>query len=189
MIATKIITLKEDMIMKKFLLLTIMIFISITLIAATPTIDGTLDGEMEVYKHPSGNYELYWKVLTDEEIYVAINAKTTGWVSVGFDPSFMMKDADIKIGNIVDGVVTLEDHYGTSATGHKQDKENEIIEFAGKEENDWTFIEFIMPLDTAKADDKAIIPGEQMKVIIAYSSSTDALWRKHNFRGSTELVF
>ncbi|MFP4461279.1 MAG: DOMON domain-containing protein [Thermotogota bacterium] len=175
--------------MKKLLLTILIAFVSITLFAATPTIDGTLDGETESYKHPSGNYELYWKVLNEAEIYIAINAKTTGWVSVGFDPSFMMKDADIKIANIVDGEVTLQDHYGTSATGHKEDKENEIEAFAGKEENDWTFIEFIMPLDTGKSDDKAIVPGEKMKVIIAYSSSTDTLWKKHDFRASTELVF
>ena len=175
--------------MKKFLLLTIITFITMTLFAATPTIDGALDGEMDVYKHPSGNYELYWKVLNEEEIYMAINAKTTGWVSVGFDPSFMMKDADIKIGNIVEGEVRLEDHYGTSATGHKQDKENEIIEVMGKEADGWTMIEFIMPLNTGQSDDKAIVPGKEMKVIIAYSSSTDALWRKHNFRASAELVF
>ena len=175
--------------MKKLLMLTMITLFSISLFAANPTIEGTLDGEMEVFKHPSGNFELYWKVLNETEIYMAINAKTTGWVSVGFDPSFMMKDADIKIGNIVDGVVTLEDHYGTSATGHKQDKDNEIIEVAGKEADGWTMIEFIMPLNTSKSDDKAIVPGEKMKVIIAYSSSTDALWRKHNFRDSTELVF
>ena len=175
--------------MKKYLLLTIIVLVSMALFAATPTIDGTLDGEMEVYKHPSGNFELYWEVLDEQAIYMAINAKTTGWVSVGFDPSFMMKDADIKIGNIVDGEVTLQDHYGTSATGHKQDKENEIIELAGKEADGWTMIEFIMPLNTGKSDDKAIVPGEKMKVIIAYSSSTDALWRKHTFRASIELVF
>lgn len=175
--------------MKKLLSLIMITLVSIALFAAPPTIDGTLDGEMEVYKHPSGNFELYWKVLNETEIYMAINAKTTGWVSVGFDPSFMMKDADIKIANIVKSEITLQDHYGTSATGHKQDKENEIEQFAGKEENGWTFIEFIMPLDTDKPDDKAIVPGEKMKVIIAYSSSTDALWRKHSFRNSVELVF
>jgi len=175
--------------MKKLVSLIIITFVTMSLFAATPTIDGTLDGEMDVYKHSSGNFELYWKVLNDTEIYLAINAKTTGWVSVGFDPSFMMKDADIKIANIVDGEVTLQDHYGTSATGHKQDKEIEIEAISGKEENGWTFIEFFMPLDTGKLDDKAIIPGEKMKVIIAYSTSTDALWRKHNFRASTELVF
>ena len=175
--------------MKKILLLTMAVFISITIFAATPTIDGTIDGEMEVYKHPSNNFELHWKVLNDTEIYMGLRAKTTGWLSVGFDPSFMMKGADIKIANIVDGEVTLEDHFGTSATGHKKDKENEIEHFAGKEENGWSFIEFIMPLDTGNEDDKAILPGKKMKVIFAYSSSTDAFWRKHSFRTSTELVF
>ncbi|HPF16847.1 MAG TPA: DOMON domain-containing protein [Thermotogota bacterium] len=175
--------------MQKIFLILIMIISSISLFGANPTIEGTLDGQMEVYKHPSGTYELYWKVISEKDIYMAIRAKTTGWVAVGFSPSFMMKDADIKIANIVDGKVTLEDHYGTSATGHRQDKENEIKTFAGTESDGWTFVEFIMPLNTSQADDKAIKLGEKTKVIIAYSSSTDVLWRKHNFTGSVELVF
>jgi len=175
--------------MKNVIISLIIMISTITMFAANPTIEGTLDGEMEVYKHPSGTYELYWKVINDKEIYMAINAKTTGWVSVGFNPSFMMKDADIKIANIVDGKVTLEDHYGTSATGHRQDKDNEIQGFAGSESDGWTFVEFIMPLNTSQADDKAIKLGEKTKVIIAYSSSTDVLWRKHNFTSSVELVF
>ncbi|HRW93414.1 MAG TPA: DOMON domain-containing protein [Thermotogota bacterium] len=174
--------------MKKLIMLFLTILLSISLFAANELINGQLDGELQKFVNRSGNFELYWKVLENDELYFAIRAKTTGWVAVGFDPSFMMKDADIKIANIVDGVVTIEDHYGNSATGHRQDDQKEIVEYAGSEQDGWTFVEWIMPLDSGNPGDKPVKIGQKNKVILAFSSSTDSLWRKHSFRETVEPV-
>jgi len=179
---------KGGFVVKKLIMLFLTILLSISLFAANELINGQLDGELQKFVNRSGNFELYWKVLENDELYFAIRAKTTGWVAVGFDPSFMMKDADIKIANIVDGVVTIEDHYGNSATGHRQDDQKEIVEYAGSEQDGWTFVEWIMPLDSGNPGDKPVKIGQKNKVILAFSSSTDSLWRKHSFRETVEPV-
>jgi hypothetical protein len=120
---------------------------------------------------------------------MGINAKADGWISIGFDPSFMMSGADIKIANIVDGVVTIEDHFGSGPTKHEIDDVNEIVDYAGTEEENWTFIEFIMPLNSHDSDDKPIKVGEMNKLIIAFSTRTDTFWKKHTFRESLNLTF
>jgi hypothetical protein len=175
--------------MKKILLLLIGIFVSLAAFSTNPLINGKLDGELKSYKNRLGNFEIYWKVISENEIYFGINAKANGWISIGFDNTFMMSGADIKIANIKDGVVTIEDHFGNGPTKHELDDKQEIIEFAGKEEGQWTFIEFIMPVNSGDEKDKPIKIGQENKVIIASSNRTDEFWKKHDFRESLKLVF
>ena len=44
-----------------------------------------------------GNFNLYWKIVGDK-IFMAIEAKASGWVAVGFEPTTVMANADMIFG-------------------------------------------------------------------------------------------
>ena len=77
---------------------------------------------------------------------VGIIGKTKGWVAIGFNPSTMMKGADIIIGYVKKGKVKISDEFGTYATKHKSDSKlggkNNISEAEGFEKNGVTSLYF-----------------------------------------------
>ncbi len=148
-----------------------------------------IDGIVEEEEYPQklelerGRFIISWK--NDQEfLYMALKAKTTGWLAIGFDPTSRMKDADMIFGWVEDGQATLLDLYSTGSTGpHPPDEElggtNDIIEFEGSEKDGYTTIEFKRKMDTGDTYDKVLIPGQRLNFIWAMSSS-DSFNRKHN---------
>ena len=136
-----------------------------------------------------GDYELHW--LSDEQyVYIAMKAKTNGWVSVGVQPGARMKDADIMFGFVKDGKAMAYDLFSTGDFGpHPQDTElggtNNIVEFGGKEEGGITIIEFKRALNTGDRYDKPLARGVN-KIIWSYGSD-DSLTPKHSNRGYGEI--
>ena len=136
-----------------------------------------------------GDYEIYW--LNDEQyVYIAMKAKTSGWVSMAIQPGSKMKDADVVIGFIKDGEATLYDFFSTGNYGpHSPDTQlggtDNIIEFGGKEESGFTTMEFKRALNTGDNYDIPLASGVN-KIIWAYSSS-DSLKTKHSKRGYGEI--
>jgi len=136
-----------------------------------------------------GDYEIYW--LNDEQyVYIAMKAKTSGWVSMAIQPGSKMKDADVVIGFIEDGEATLYDFFSTGNYGpHSPDTQlggtDNIIEFGGKEEGGFTIMEFKRALNTGDNYDIPLASGVN-KIIWAYSS-TDSLKTKHSKRGYGEI--
>ncbi|ACJ16364.1 DOMON [Thermococcus onnurineus NA1] len=156
--------------------------------------DGVI-GENE-YSHKlslaNDKFVVYWR--NDEEyLYVALKGQTTGWVAIGFEPSVAMKDADMIFGWVQDGQIVVIDAYSTGTYGpHPPDGElggtNDILAFAGKEENGYTVIEFKRKLDTGDKYDKVFKPGQKIKFIFAMAD-VDDFTTKHNIaRGSGELT-
>lgn len=129
------------------------------------------------------SFVVYWK--NDHELlYMALKAKTTGWLAIGFEPTTRMKDADMIFGWVEDGQVTLLDLYSTGSTGpHPPDEElggtNNILEFEGSEEDGYTTIEFKRKMDTGDKYDKVLVPGQTLNFIWATATS-DSFDRKHN---------
>ncbi len=126
-----------------------------------------------------------WSVNGDQ-LAVKISAPTTGWVAVGFNPTDKMKDADIVIGYVKKGKVTIEDDFGMGATLHKSDnkiggKENVTV-VGGSEENGTTTLEFTMPLNSGDDKDTVIDPAADTVVIVAYGGERDSFRMKHEFR-------
>jgi len=137
-----------------------------------------------------GDYEIRW-ASDDKYLYVGIKAKTTGWVAVGIEPSFKMKDADMVFGFVKDGETTISDAFSTGAYGpHAPDTElggtDDILEFGGKEEGGFTIIEFKRALNTGDKYDKELSNGAN-RIIWAYGS-TDKLTEKHTRRGYGEMT-
>ncbi len=121
-----------------------------------------------------------------EYIYVALQAQTTGWISIAVQPGINMKDADMMLGFVESGKATLIDQYSSGSFGpHRPDTElggnNDIIDYAGTEEAGRTILEFKRALVTGDSYDHPLTSGEN-KIIWAYGASDDTSF-KHSKRG------
>ena len=158
---------------------------------ATWTADGVISSGEYTNTNTYNDFRLNWK--SDEKyIYIGLNVKTTGWVAVGIQPGLMMSDADIVLGNVSDGKITIDDQYSTGNFGpHVSDEQlggtNDILEFGGKEIVGFTIIEFKRALDTGDKYDHPLVKGTN-KIIWSYGSD-DQVEVKHISRGYGELDF
>ena len=136
------------------------------------------------------NHEIFWS--NDQQyVYIALKAKTAGWVAVGIQPGSRMKDADMIMGFVRDGEVTVLDLFSTGDFGpHPADTELggtfDIIDFGGKEAEGYTIIEFKRALDTGDQYDNKLSIGQNL-IIWAYGSA-DVSDRKHASRGYGEII-
>lgn len=130
-----------------------------------------------------------WKV-EGENISVIMSGNTTGWVSIGFNPTTAMKDANIIIGYVESGSVNIRDDFGNSFYTHIDDESNngsnDILEFSGEETNNTTTISFIIPLNSGDSNDSILTPGETVKVIFAIGDS-DTFTDKHSNKTSVDI--
>jgi DOMON domain-containing protein len=120
--------------------------------------------------------EFQWR--TDNEfLYVNLYAPTTGWVSVGFDPTNQMADANIIIGYVDEfGDAEIRDDFGTSATSHASDEslggtyDIDDDSIYGSEVDGTTMLHFVIPLNSGDIYDTELIPGNTYTIILAYGS-------------------
>ncbi|NQT74307.1 MAG: hypothetical protein HQ553_16315 [Chloroflexi bacterium] len=149
------------------------------------------EGEYSNTAKIGDDFELNWS--TDSQyIYVGMKVKTDGWVAIGFEPSSKMKNADMVFGFIEENQVTVVDMYSTGEFGpHPEDTDkggaNDILEFGGSEDDEYTVIEFKRNLVTGDEYDNDLASGT-VKVIWAYGSS-DSLSAPHSERGYSEIEF
>jgi hypothetical protein len=156
---------------------------------ATWTADGVISSGEYTNTNTYGDYEINW-TSDDKYVYIGLKVKTDGWVAVGIQPGLLMMDADIILGDISDGKVTVDDQFSTGNFGpHVSDVElggtNDILEFGGKEAGGYTTIEFKRALDTGDKYDHPLVKGVN-KIIWAYGSD-DQVTVKHINRGYGEL--
>jgi hypothetical protein len=154
------------------------------------------DGEIgeDEYRHvlTIGSVEIGW--FNDAEyLYAYMDAPTSGWVSIGFDPDNRMQGANFIIGAVVDGELDIMDAWGVTPTGpdHPPDEQlggrDDIVAAAGVEEDERTLIEFQIPLDSGDAYDKPLTPGGTYTILVAFGSSND-LFSYHGFRGVGQIT-
>lgn len=151
--------------------------------------DGILGAGEYAKARTYGNFEIVWS-SDDNHIYIGMKAKTTGWVALGIQPGFMMKDADMVLGFVKDGRAMVTDEFGTGAYGpHRPDTElggsNDITEYGGREENGYTIIEFKRALNTGDRYDHQLVRGLN-KIIWAFGG-IDEFTLKHTQRGYGEI--
>ncbi len=148
--------------------------------------DGII-GEGE-YEHQAsfggGNFKVHWR-FHGENISMALEGRTTGWISIGFDPGKAMANSDMIFGYVDnDGVVHIEDAYSVGPTGpHPPDIEEggsyDILSYGGSEEGGITIIEFTRKLSTGDSKDKDI-PREGSLDIIWSNGPTDDFYQIHD---------
>jgi hypothetical protein len=172
-----------------FLILIIMIFTTIYSSYSNPNIisevviDGVIgaDEYSKAQNIDDDDFILYWQV-DQNTIYFAMEVLSTGWVSIGLDPSNRMLDADMYFGWVSDnGTVGMIDAYSIGEIGpHPPDTElggtDDILEFNGTEVEGKTIIEFKRGIVTADTDYDNNIPlvGE-IPIIWAYGTTDNFL--------------
>lgn len=145
------------------------------------------------YGYSGGDLEVSWK-NDAEYLYLALNGSTKGRVSIGFEPTVWMKDADIIVGMVQDGETIVKDEYCTgNYAPHLNDTELggtfDILEFGGREIGNNTVIELKKRMNTGDRFDKAFVPGQKVPIIWAMANTTMPNG-KHNVaigKGTLEL--
>jgi hypothetical protein len=89
-----------------------------------------------------GDYSINWS-NDDDYVYIGIKARTAGWVAVGFGSETFMKNADIIMGSVKGGGLSIVDTLSTGEFGpHPPDTQlggtDDILASAGKAENGYT---------------------------------------------------
>ncbi len=170
---------------KKYYLLSLMIL----LLSIQPFSLSAMEYKYEI---KAKKMKLFW-TLEKDQIHIKIAAKTTSWVSIGFDPEEAMKGANIIIGAVKNGAVKVEDHYGNRKRGHANDKklggENHVLNPSGTEIDGITTITFTLPLDTGDEYDKPISTTGTNQVILAYGKGKDSFKTFHPFKAVYEINF
>lgn len=119
-----------------------------------------------------GDIRIWW-THDGTYLYLAMEGDTEGWVAVGINPERGMQGADYIFGYVENGEALIWDAYGTAPTGanHPPDEDlggtNDIVAFAGVEENGVTRFEVQKPLDSGDPYDQALEPGNSYPIIVA----------------------
>lgn len=151
-----------------------------------PAVDGII--EADEYPHATSAADVSFRWLNGTLLlFGAMEAPGTGWVAVGLDPDFAMKGANMIFAWVEDGSLTVQDHYGSSPTGHRADKTDDILAAAGTESDGRTAVEFVIPLDSGDPQDKPLERGKTYRIILAYHRTFDGM-RKHTSRGKAEMT-
>lgn len=187
------------MLVKKRLAVFVLLFILLAGVSLTanaqdidyPEVDGVFncDEYEDTMKVEELEMEIGW-LTRDDNLIFAVKSVGKGWVAVGFDPTTMMRNANIIIGDVTeDGTVKIEDHFGVANTGHKADDENNILQAAGTENEEGTVLEFVIPLNSGDDMDRVLEVGQEYKVILAYHMSSDSFKIRHSNRTSVNITF
>ena len=160
-----------------------------------PSIDGFVNpGEYAFNSSFSGDdFILYWTISNDD-IFLGMIGNALGYVSLGFDPSTMMKDSDMIIGWVESNTTTYAfDAYSTGNTGpHPPDVDlggtADILNANGSETLTSTTIEVQRKLTTGDIYDFDLSSAGNIKIIWAISN-VDNFDASHSARGSGEINF
>ena len=125
-----------------------------------------------------GHFAVFFRA-ENGTMFVGMKARTHGWLAVGFGGSAGMKETDIIIAYVLpNGTVGISDSYSSGFAGpHNPDEfysgEHSIEAYGGKEDADFTVVEFSRKLDTGDPYDFRILLGEKFRVIWAYGTEDD----------------
>jgi hypothetical protein len=105
-----------------------------------------------------------------------------------------MQDANIIIGYVVGDKAYISDEYGNGPTTHQPDVyasgASNIIDPAGREYEGNTELSFAIPLDSGDMRDRAIVPGRNYTVMLAYGPDTaDEFTTRHATRTTICVLF
>lgn len=136
---------------------------------------------------------LRWlKNVSNQTITFTLSAPTAGWVAIGFDPGFIMKGADLKIGYVNKSGTYVEDHFANGWASHKSDEKlggtKDISDVSGLETGTTTTITFTIPLNSGDEYDYDLSTGEEVEVMLAYGEN-DTITKKHQKHAEVEISF
>ena len=153
-----------------------------------PYVNGEIDDKEypNVLNDETTNMAVYWQ--NDEAVLiVGLRFEGVGWVAIGFEPNQRMAGANIIIAAVSDGVLVIEDHFGASATSHRQDTVSDLLTAAGTEGDGITTVEFSLPLEPSDENDSPLSPGSEIAVILAVHATSDRLTSRHTARSTRTI--
>ncbi len=159
-------------------------------IAWPPAFDAAI-GEGE-YRHTltdaTTGIRLDWQ--NDARIlYIGLTAPGTGWVGIGIDPESRMQGANYILAAVENGTLALTDEFGVSGVTHRTDAHTNIIQAAGREADGKTVVEFAIALVTGDtAEDKPLVPGQSVTVLLAMSQKEDSFSARHTARSTVTIT-
>ncbi len=137
-----------------------------------------------------GDYTINWS-NDDQYVYIGMQAKTMGWVAVGFGATTFMNNANIVQGYFNNGKAVVADQYSSGNFGPHDDITSlggtyAILDSGGTQANDTTTIEFKRKLDPGGQYHAALVKGSN-KIIWAYGGDNQFLI-KHISRGEGAIT-
>lgn len=171
--------------MKKFevLILIILLFTSLIFSQQKPISPPKIDGKLSPNEYQnyvnlsSGDFRIFWSIIKDE-VFILMIGKTKGWVALGIDPSSKAGNADYIIGYVTDKEVKVLDYFAPEVhLRHTLDEKlggkNDILDFAGTEDKEFTYIEFKRKLSTKDKYDKEFPSSGKLNIVWALGPSDD----------------
>jgi hypothetical protein len=129
--------------------------------------------------------------VDNQDLEVIVSAPTSGWIAVGFDPSSMMRDANFIMCAVVSGDAVVRDDFGVSSTSHSPDTSlggvDNVTIIDGSENSGRTEVRFSIPLDSGDEYDRALVPGNEYTVLLAYATD-DSFSIGHSYRASATIT-
>ena len=139
----------------------------------------------------AGGVTFEWSIDGDY-MDITLKSQETGWVAVGFNPSFIMENADFYIGYVKDGQAYLRDDYGNRRTSHSADTTlggtEDFTNLMGEETSQGTVISFRIPLDSGDSKDHKFVSGQEIPVLFAFSRK-DNFTSIHSGKGKAMISF
>jgi hypothetical protein len=148
-------------------------------------------GAQQMNSVTAGGVTFEWSI-SDGHMDITLQSPEKGWVSVGFNPSSIMKDAAFYLAYIENGQVYLRDDFGTGRISHGPDTSqggsDDAVILGGEETNRGTTVRFRIPLDSGDKYDHRFVSGEEIPVLFAHSSR-DNFTSKHSGKGKALITF
>jgi len=128
----------------------------------------------------------------NENLNCILSAQTEGWVSVGFNSSQAMKDANIIMGYVDNsGNALVRDDWGSSQYSHESDENlggtDDVTLIQGSQIGGKTEIEFEIHLNSGDSYDRVLLNGETYPIILARGNS-DNFDSQHSDRGYSSVT-
>jgi hypothetical protein len=177
--------IKEEKQMKKFFLIFIFIISIIFIFSEKSLLIKDFEYKNEIITKTG--MKIYWTFNEEKSIYMLLKAPSNGWISIGFNPTFKMKDAKIILIGFEKNNIILEEHLGVSSTKHKKIDEKYIKKYTGKRSKEFSIAEFEIPLN--KESRYTITKNEIIKVITAFHNNSDNFLIRHSKRETLNIKF
>jgi hypothetical protein len=114
------------------------------------------------------------------ELHGCMRAPTHGWIAVGFNPNGELAGARLVMARVLAGKAQIEVHIAKPPTHvHRKNQDGseraQVLSSMQALQHNQTHTEicFRMPLAAADDEDIALVPGETVHLILAYSHEAD----------------
>lgn len=161
------------------------------------SVDGYVDPEDDEYPaffhdKPTG-ITVHWG-FDDEHVYIALEAKGTGWLAIGLG-SPKMNESNMMIGYYTDDSSDVTNHRGAGYGHAEVAADTNAIDFDADidfdDETGVTTLEFSYPLDWRGARGLAVpglVPGDVYDFILARNPKSPSLAAKHGSKSALKFA-